>query len=209
MNNTIFGNLSEMRYHPGKSNFSDPMTKILEFATPVVFFVCWVKTDDIFFSTKVLIAMVCLQASFEYYLTKTLKTMSKVLLASVVIMGGLTVAFRDETFILWKPTIINWVLAGILAGSQLVFGKPLLRSFLGQQLQLPQAAWFRLGYGWALGFFIAGSLNLVIAYQFSLDFWMKYKLFGGPVLTFAYIIMTVVYLNQIGALTDPKKDTAE
>ena len=172
------------------------MTKILEFATPIVFFVCWVMTDDIFFSTKALIAMVCLQAGFEYYLTKTLKTMTKVLLASVVIMGGLTVAFRDETFILWKPTIINWVLASILAGSQLVFGNP-------------QAAWFRLGYGWALGFFIAGSLNLVIAYQFSLDFWMKYKLFGGPVLTFAYIIMTVVYLNQIGALTDPKKDTAE
>jgi len=90
-----------------------------------------------------------------------------------------------------------------------VFGKPLLRGFLGQQLQLPKAAWFRLGYGWALGFFIAGSLNLVIAYQFSLDFWMKYKLIGGPVLIFAYIIMTVVYLNQIGALTDPKKDTAE
>ena len=75
-------------------------------------------TDDIFFSTKALIAMVCLQAGFEYYLTKTLKTMTKVLLASVVIMGGLTIAFRDETFILWKPTIINWVLAAILAGSQ-------------------------------------------------------------------------------------------
>ena len=56
--------------------------------------------------------MVCLQAGLEYYLTKTLKTMTKVLLASVVIMGGLTLAFRDETFILWKPTIINWVLAG-------------------------------------------------------------------------------------------------
>ena len=194
-----------MRYHPDKSNVSEPMTKILEFATPIVFFVCWVITDDIFFSTKALIGMVCLQAGLEYYLTKTLKTMTKVLLASVVVMGGLTIAFRDETFILWKPTIFNWVLAAILAGSQIAFGKSLLRSFLGQQLQLPQAAWFRLGYGWALGFFFAGSLNLVIAYQFSLDFWMKYKLFGGPVLIFAYTIATVVYLNQIGALTDPKK----
>jgi intracellular septation protein len=198
-----------MRYHPGKSNFNDLMTKILEFATPIVFFVCWVMTNDIFFSTKALIAAVCLQAGVEYFLTKTLKTMTKVLLASVVIMGGLTLAFRDETFILWKPTIVNWVLAGILAGSQLLFGKSLLRSFLGKQLQLPQPAWFRLGYGWALGFFIAGSLNLVIAYQFSLDFWMKYKLFGGTFLTFTYVIMTIVYLNQIGGLTDPKKDAAE
>jgi intracellular septation protein A len=40
------------------------MTKILEFATPIVFFACWVRTDDIFFSTKALIAMVCLQAGF-------------------------------------------------------------------------------------------------------------------------------------------------
>ena len=198
-----------MRYHPTKSNFSGPMTKILEFATPIVFFACWVMTDDIFFSTKALIAMVCLQAGFEYYLTKNLKTMTKVLLASVLIMGGLTIAFRDETFILWKPTIINWVLAVLLAGSQLLFGKALLRSVLGKQIQLPQSVWFRLGYGWALGFFIAGSLNLVIAYQFSLDFWMKYKLFGGPVLTFAYIIMTVTYLNQIGAFTEPKKDSTE
>lgn len=185
------------------------MTRIFEIAPAIVFFACWVMTDDIFFSTKALIAMVCLQASIEYYLTKNLKTMTKVLLASVLIMGGLTVAFRDETFILWKPTIVNWVLAGILAGSQLLFRKALLRSFLGQQIQLAESVWFRLGYGWALGFFIAGSLNLVIAYQFSLDFWMKYKLFGGPVLTFFYIIMTVAYLNQIGALTESKKDHTE
>ena len=185
------------------------MTKILELATPIVFFVCWVMTVDIFLSTKALIAMVCLQAACEYWLTKTLKTMTKVLLASVLIMGGLTIAFRDETFILWKPTIINWVLATLLAGSQLLFGKALLRSFLGQQIQLSESVWFRLGYGWAIGFFIAGSLNLVIAYQFSLDFWMKYKLFGGPVLTFAYILVTVAYLNQTGALAQPKKDPAE
>jgi intracellular septation protein len=185
------------------------MEKIIELAAPILFFVVWVITDDIFISTQVLIGMVCLQAAYEYWQHRQLKTMTKVLLGSVIIMGGLTVTFRDETFILWKPTIMNWIFALVLAGSQIIFRKSILGAFLGRQLQLPWQVWFRLGYGWALGFFLAGCLNLVVAYQFSLDIWMKYKLFGGFAITTIYIILTLIYLNRIGMAAGLSEDQSE
>ena len=99
--------------------------------------------------------MISFQAIIEYASTKTLKPMTKLLLVSVLIFGGLTIAFRDETFILWKPTIVNWALGLLLAGSQFLLRRPVLGSLMGTQIQLPDPVWFKLGYGWAIGFFIA------------------------------------------------------
>ena len=180
------------------SNDVQTMSKLIELAAPIAFFTCWVMTDDIFLSTQVLMVMISFQAIIEYASTKTLKPMTKLLLVSVLIFGGLTIAFRDETFILWKPTIVNWALGLLLAGSQFLLRRPVLGSLMGTQIQLPDPVWFKLGYGWAIGFFIAGCVNLVVAFQFSLDFWMTYKLIGGPALIFVYIIITMVYLNRSG-----------
>ena len=80
----------------------------------------------------------------------------------------------------------------------------------GDTDSIPNPVWFKLGYGWAIGFFIAGCLNLLVAFQFSLDFWMTYKLVGGPALTFVYIIITIVYLNRIGvSVEQPVQNSGE
>ena len=92
------------------------MSKLIELAAPIAFFTCWVMTDDILLSTQVLMVMISFQAVIEYASTKTLKPLTKLLLVSVLIFGGRTIAFRDETFILWKPTIVNWALGLMLAG---------------------------------------------------------------------------------------------
>ena len=60
--------------------------------------------------------------------------------------------------------------------------------------------WTRLNFGWALGFFIAGALNLIVAYNFSMEFWVSYKLIGGFALTLLYIVITMVYLARKGFL---------
>jgi len=185
------------------------MQQVIEMAAPILFFVCWIVTKDIFLSTQVLIVAVCFQATYEFWRHRQLKTMTKVLLGSVILMGGLTIVFRDETFILWKPTIMNWIFAALLAGSQLIFRRSILDTLLGRQVQLPPQVWFRLGYGWAIGFFIAGCLNLFVAYQFSLDIWMSYKLFGGFAITLIYGVITVIYLNRIGLANNLGKDLPE
>ena len=65
--------------------------------------------------------------------------------------------------------------------------------------------WSRLNFGWAGGFFLAGALNLVVAYNFSMEFWVSYKLIGGFALTFAYVAITLIYLNKLGYLDELQK----
>ncbi len=73
---------------------------------------------------------------------------------------------------------------------------------LGGQIRLPGEVWRNLSYGWALGFVFAGVLNIIVAYNFSLDFWVTYKLVGGFSLTLFYIIVTITYLARGGYLKD-------
>ena len=78
---------------------------------------------------------------------------------------------------------------------------------LGTQLTLPDHVWFNLVMGWSLGFFIAGALNLIVAYGFSLDFWVSFKLIGGFATTLIYISITIAYLAKGGYLQDPDNPT--
>ncbi|MFM7119874.1 MAG: septation protein IspZ, partial [Gammaproteobacteria bacterium] len=119
-----------------------------------------------------------------------------------IIFGGLTLLFRDQLFIQWKPTIVNGLLALSLFGSHFVGEQTLVQRLLGRQLELPGAVWARLNFGWACGFALAAGLNLVVAYNFSMDVWVTYKLVGGFALTFSYIIATVGYLAYKGFLKD-------
>ena len=41
-----------------------------------------------------------------------------------------------------------------------------------------------------------GGLNLVIAYGFSLKFWVYYKIFGTLGLSFIFIIAQAFYMNK-------------
>jgi intracellular septation protein len=185
------------------------MNQFTELAPVILFVGLWFTTRDIYLSTSVLMIAIICQVAIEYYRTGRIKPMSHVVLWSVLLFGGLTLAFRNETFIQWKPTIVNWAFASILWGSQRIGRKLLIKAALGKQLTLPDRVWARLGYGWALGFLIAGALNLVVAYNFSLDFWVAYKLVGGFALTLVYFAISVIYLMKSGHLTESPSSPAE
>ena len=177
-----------------------PMQQFAELGPALLFFGTWIITKDIFLSTMVLIGGVSVFAAYEYATKRKLRGTTHLYLWSAWILGGLTLLFRDETFILWKPTIVNWIFCGVLFGAQRFANTSLFQLLLGKQLSLPREVWFKLGYGWSLGFFIAGALNLIVAYNFSLDFWMAYKLVGGFGLTLTYTVIMMVYLHKLGLL---------
>ena len=58
-------------------------------------------------------------------------------LVLVVVLGGATIWFHNETFIKWKPSVLYWAMGLAFWLSQLLFGKNLLRVLMGEQLQLP------------------------------------------------------------------------
>ena len=67
---------------------------------------------------------------------------------------------------------------------------------LEAQIQLPEPVWGRLNLAWA-GFFISmGLLNLYVAYSFSEEAWVNFKLFGGMGLMFAFVLAQGFYLSR-------------
>lgn len=185
------------------------MTQLLDFV-PIALFVGVYFVMDIYWATGVLMVAVSTQALVYRGLGKPISRELHLTLWASLVFGALTLVFRNEAFIQWKPTIVNWLLAASLVLSYYVGRTNLMKQLLGKQLSLVDAVWTRLNFGWALGFFFAGVLNLVVAYNFSMEFWVGYKLVGGFALTFLYIVITMVYLSRQGFLDDHDKgETAD
>ena len=182
------------------------MSQLLDFLPILIFFVVFFAAD-IYWATGALMAAVTLQVALCKLLRKPIGRELMLTFWASLLFGGLTLALRDETFIQWKPSIVNWLLAALLLGGHLLGRNP-VRKLLGRQLQLPDRVWARLNLGWALGFFLAGVLNLAVAYNFSMEFWVAYKLVGGFALTFSYIVLTLIYLYRLGLLRPPLESDA-
>ena len=177
------------------------MQQLLNFL-PIAVFVGVFFAADIYLATAALMVAVTLQIALLKAMGRPVGRELALTFWASIIFGGLTLFLRDETFIQWKPTVVNWLLAGALIGAHFM-GRNLIEKLLGGQLRLPQAVWTRLAFGWAGGFLLAGALNLVVAYNFSMEFWVMYKLVGGFGLTFAYIALTIYYLHRLGLLAPP------
>ena len=123
-------------------------------------------------------------------------TMLWVSLVIVVVLGGLTIWFHNETFIKWKPTGLYWAMGLSFLVSQFVFGRNLLKLMLGEQLQLPEGVWTRLSLAWVTFFAVMGVLNLWVAYSFSTDTWVNFKLFGGIGLMLLFTLAQGLYISR-------------
>jgi intracellular septation protein len=147
-------------------------------------------------ATVVVIAATLVQVLVLKLRGRKVDTMLWVSLVLVVVLGGLTIWFHSETFIKWKPTLLYWVMAGAFALGPLLFGKNLLRLLLGEQLQLPDPVWRRLNWAWVAFFAVMGTLNLWVAYTFSTNIWVNFKLFGSIGLMLLFTLAQGLYLSR-------------
>ncbi|MBX3642383.1 MAG: septation protein A [Rubrivivax sp.] len=117
-------------------------------------------------------------------------------LGLVAVLGGATIYFHNETFIKWKPSVLYWAMGLSLWLSPLLFGRNLLRVLLGEQMELPDRVWHRLNFAWVAFFALMGLLNLWVAYHFSTDAWVNFKLFGGLGLMLLFTLAQGLYLSR-------------
>lgn len=150
----------------------------------------------IILATAVLIPATLLQILYTRLSTGRVETMHLVTLALVVLLGGATVLLQDKAFIMWKPTIVNWLFAIAFLGSQWFMKKSFLQRMMEQAVKLPEAVWVKLNYAWVSFFVLSGVANLVVAYQFSEEAWVNFKLFGMLGLTILFIIAQSVFLYR-------------
>ena len=151
-----------------------------------VFFIFYIRSD---LKTAILPFMIAtiIAVLFSYILEKKIPLMPTFGAIIILIFGGLTIYFDNETFFKMKPTIINVLFAGILYGG-IIFKKPLLRYLLGAALKLEDKGWDILTKRW-ISFFIAlAILNEIVWRTQTTDVWVNFKVFGILPITFIFTL---------------------
>jgi intracellular septation protein len=154
------------------------------------------KEAPVLLGTVVVIAATLLQAIWMKANRRKIDLMLWISLALVVVLGGLTVWFHNETFIKWKPSIAFWLMGLVFWISQAFLHKNLLRSTLGAEIELSDMVWQRLNFAWVAYFGLMGLLNVWVVYSFSTDAWANFHTFGTTALSFAFIIGQGFYLSR-------------
>lgn len=162
---------------------------------PIVAFVLAYFYKDIFFATAVLMVVMPIVLALQWLLTKKISKIFAASTALVLLLGGVTLAFRNPTFLYWKPTVLNWLIAGVFLGSQWIGDQPIVQRMLGKAAELSAEQWVRLNQIWVGFFIVSGSINLYVAYNFSEAFWVKFKLFGMLGLTLVFVIIQSIWLT--------------
>lgn len=144
------------------------------------------------------VAILATVAQILWLLTqrKTVDPMLWVSLAIIGVFGGATIYFHDEHFIKLKPTVLYWCFSLVLLLSPILLKKNLMRSMMGKQLVLPDSVWSRLNLAWGLFFATMGAVNLYVAFNFPLAFWVNFKMFGFLGLMIVFIIAQSLYLGR-------------
>ena len=172
------------------------MALLIEYI-PILIFLAAYFSGGIFFATKALMIAMPIGFITQWFLTKEI---NKIYLGStvlVVVLGGATLLFKNPVFLYWKPTVLNWLIALIFLASHFIGNKTIIERMLSKSLSLSPGNWVKLSYGWVLFFIISGSANIFVAYNFSEEFWVKFKLFGLFGLTLIFIILQTIWISSV------------
>ncbi len=171
---------------------------------PLLLFFAAYKYYDIFIATAVAIVASSVQVGWVWFKSRRVETIHVVTLAVIVIFGGLTLALRDEVFIKWKPTIVNWLFAVMMLATQFFGKKTAIERVLGGQIGLPARVWRHMNFSWSVFFFVLGVLNIYVAFYYGLDLdaqtrtdhWVNFKVFGLMGLTLAFTVVQMIFVAR-------------
>ena len=152
--------------------------------------------DAIYFATLTIIVATILQNIGHWLVFKKLEKMHLISLGILLIFGSMTLGFKDPLFIKWKVSIFNWVFAAVILGSLFIGEKPLIERMMSHAIDVPKAIWRRINIMWGIFFAFVGLVNIFVAYTYSEETWVNFKLFGMFGLTLVFMIAQGIYLAK-------------
>ena len=170
--------------------------KLLFDLFPVILFFIAFKFQGIYVATAVAIAATFCQVGWVWAKHRKVDTMLWASLALIVVFGSATLLLHDETFIKWKPTVLYWLFGAGLFCADIIFGKNLIRAMMQSQITVPDAVWRKLNLSWVFFLALMGSANLYVAYHFSTDNWVNFKLFGSIGLMLVFVLLQGLMLAK-------------
>src|SRR3990167_599676 len=163
---------------------------------PVLLFFIAFKFYGIYIATIVGIVSTALQVLITLLYTKRIDKKQLLALGVFVVFGGMTLYFHNPIFIKWKPTIIFWIFGLVFLCSHFIGKKTLIQRMFsaaletkGAQHHVPLIIWKKLNLAWTLFFILLGTLNIFVAYHFSTNAWVNFKLYGVMGLLFLFSIL--------------------
>lgn len=163
---------------------------------PVILFFVGFKLYDIFVATAIAIATTLAMIIYSKIRHGKVEKMLLINGAIITVLGGVTLLLHDQTYIMWKPTVLYWLGAAILLIANLFFKKNFIQQMMGKMLDAPATVWNKLNWIWIVFLVALGFLNLYVAFNYKLSTWVNFKLFGVTSLMFVFMIAQVVALKK-------------
>ena len=195
------------------------MKQLLEFLPLIIFFIVYQMSgttlsvgdseytfDGIYTATIALILTTILQVIIVKLVWGSVEKRLLGVAGAVIIFGGATVLLKDPVFIFWKPTVFNWALAGVSVVWHVMRGKCLFEDLLPDEIEMPKHIWKRVTVASTLHFFIVGAVNLYVAYNFSMDAWVSFKLWSAVLFTLIWAVVIGVIMGPHLKETDSSDD---
>ncbi len=183
----------------------------VEYGPIVLFFISY-KIWGLMSATAVLIAASVAAVAIGFIRTRRLPWAPIITTAIVVLFGGLTLIFHNDTFIKMKPTVVYALFAVILWGG-LLFKKPLIERLMGTSLKMDHAGWRKLEARFALFCVGMAALNEIVWRTQSEDFWVNFKVIGSILLTFLFMVTQLPMIKRHmlpdAGESDPKSAAGE
>jgi intracellular septation protein len=160
---------------------------------PVVLFFVAFKFYGIYTATLVGIVATAIQLVLTTIWKKKLDRKQLLTLVIFVVFGGMTLYFHNPIFVKWKPSVIFWVFGLVFLISQFVGKKPIIQRMMEPMVEekskLPASIWRKMNLSWSIFFITLGTINIFIAYHFSTDTWVNFKLYGilGAIIIFSFL----------------------
>ncbi len=195
------------------------MKQLLEFLPLIIFFIVYQMSgttlsvgdseytfDGIYTATIALILTTILQVIIVKLVWGSVEKRLLGVAGAVIIFGGATVLLKDPVFIFWKPTVFNWALAGVSIVWHVMRGKCLFEDLLPDEIEMPKHIWKRVTVASTLHFFIVGAVNLYVAYNFSMDAWVSFKLWSAVLFTLIWAVVIGIIMGPHLKETDSSDD---
>ncbi|WP_445116621.1 inner membrane-spanning protein YciB [Acinetobacter sp. WZC-1] len=164
------------------------------------------NNNDILVATAgLIISMLVIYGGLFIYQKFRLEKQQWIVLLLTIVLGGVTLALRDATYIKLKAILLNLVFAGAFLLSP-YFGsdkKPLIQRLFGPVLELSPKGWMNLNYAWVIMFIVMSLLHTFFAFIFmNGKYWGEFTAFGDMIVMFSFIIIQFIVLRKHFKSTD-------
>ncbi len=146
-----------------------------DFLSAILFLAVYLASGNLVLAAGLAIAVGLAQLARLKLLGRPIEPMQWMSLGLVVLLGGLTLVTQSPRFMMAKPSIVHFAVAGIM----------LRRGWMSRympeivQRNVPEAVITTTGYAWAALMAAIGLANLVIAVSFDFATWAWFVSFGA------------------------------